>query len=538
MLNNFKGDAMYPLDAQNSKVNVLVIEDNHDFALVLRDKILSARPNWMVIMTTTSELAVKQLETNPNIEIILIDLNLPGQNGLEICRLFVSKFYQKRLFLMTGYDDIYTEIETRVYGVEKLFTKPFEIDQFVDLVENPRVKNRKDHIIPIELERILPHKVLPFDLYISFSFKDKVIKYFNAGEIIDETRINKLIKQGHLFLFSDREQYIQNYMDIYIGIRVSTLIPGVPLTFGIVQETEGDDSLDSFSPFKKPGDKVIKPEIEMFKKKKVRKLYILNEDEPKYQKYIDDGLDKLLKSKDSSVEDRATAVHQYSINKIQKAFTDPSNDSIYELNSVKDYLSGFLDGDGDGIKKLLDIDQGDDRTYQHALNVAALSYALYLRIQKEKEEGNKKFASYMMEQEDAKNILTTAGLLHDIGESVIKMNMLNSGDPMSDEEMMVKHVEMGEQVLSEIPSIPSKVQEVIAQHEERFDGSGPKKLKRGQISLYGQLVGLANYFDRQVTKEGMTKDEALEVVQTSMDKFDPNFVSLLSEIIEEVYNAA
>jgi response regulator RpfG family c-di-GMP phosphodiesterase len=520
--------------SNNNQLRVLIIEDNTDFAFMIKQKLEDFRPQWKVQVSTSAEQAYQYLKSESEVDIILIDLNLPNMSGLEVCKNFITNFHDKRLFLMTGYNDIYTEIETRVYGVEKLFNKPFEVEKFIEDVENPKVKNKKDHIIPIELERIIPHKILPFDLYVSFSFKDKVIKFFKAGEEINKERIQQLIDNGHLFLFCDREDYIDNFMDIYIAVRVSTLVPNEPLTFKVSKPKDDKSGLSEFEMVKEKDTFFSKEEINDLKSKGIKKLFILDSDEKNYQEYIDRGLERILNDKTAGPQDKASVVHQYSIDKIQKAFSNPSNDTIYELNTVKGHLSQFLEGDDEGIKKLLAMDQGDDVSYQHALNVAALSYALFLKIAKEKEDGNKKLEKITLDKENSKEILTMAGLLHDIGENVLKMNMVEKNEKVSDEDIFNRHAEIGNEVLSKISGIHPKVREIILQHEEGLDGSGPMKLKKGSISTYGQILSLCNHYDRLVTKEKKSVDEALEEVQMNNQRYNSVFIGLLSEVIEDM----
>jgi HD-GYP domain-containing protein (c-di-GMP phosphodiesterase class II) len=95
------------------------------------------------------------------------------------------------------------------------------------------------------------------------------------------------------------------------------------------------------------------------------------------------------------------------------------------------------------------------------------------------------------------------------------------------------HVDAGVKEVSQINTLPAKVVEVIDQHEEYCDGSGlPNGLKKTQISLYGQIISLVNYYDGLVTKQGRSPADALTDIKANEKKFNKLFIPLLEEIAE------
>ena len=66
---------------------MLLIEDNENDSLLTRRTILAINPNIHIVIQTTGEAALNYLRSNqPHPQLILLDLNLPGMNGLEFVR--------------------------------------------------------------------------------------------------------------------------------------------------------------------------------------------------------------------------------------------------------------------------------------------------------------------------------------------------------------------------------------------------------------------------------------------------------------------
>ena len=90
------------------------------------------------------------------------------------------------------------------------------------------------------------------------------------------------------------------------------------------------------------------------------------------------------------------------------------------------------------------------------------------------------------------------GLLHDIGKMKVPDKLLNKSGQLTKEEFLIlkKHVEYGCAIVEETSGINEAAMHVVAQHHERFDGSGyPYGLKGDEISTYGQMAAIVDIYD-------------------------------------------
>lgn len=113
-----------------------------------------------------------------------------------------------------------------------------------------------------------------------------------------------------------------------------------------------------------------------------------------------------------------------------------------------------------------------------------------------------------------------AGLLRDIGFLNIPAEVLeNTGKLTPDEWRVIQgHVEFGRYCLGRVPSIPQDVIAAVAQHHERYEGSGyPRRMKGAAISRLGLVVGLADTLQamrfKQFAQVGRTVYDAIPYLQ-------------------------
>lgn len=116
---------------------VLIIEDEPDIAEVLRYSLEKAGFRTRTVFTGTEGLNASLDRTNPP-SLILLDLLLPGMNGLEICRRLRNEpaTHRTPIVIITAKAlpaDITTSLEL---GVNDFFVKPFSVREVVGQVRS------------------------------------------------------------------------------------------------------------------------------------------------------------------------------------------------------------------------------------------------------------------------------------------------------------------------------------------------------------------------------------------------------------------
>lgn len=154
------------------------------------------------------------------------------------------------------------------------------------------------------------------------------------------------------------------------------------------------------------------------------------------------------------------------------------------LNLTYDIIGGKDAGIG-LIDILQNMKDNDDETYAHSINVA-LMCAL--------------FASWLKLSEKETRTAILAGLLHDIGKTMVPESVLRRKDELSELEVVrLKSHPMDGGRLLKMKNVDPHIVNAAMQHHERCDGSGyPQGLKRKQIDKFAKIVAIADVY------EGMT----------------------------------
>ncbi len=127
--------------------------------------------------------------------------------------------------------------------------------------------------------------------------------------------------------------------------------------------------------------------------------------------------------------------------------------------------------------------------------------------------------------------LALAGFLHDVGKQAIPSSILSKPAELTDEEFaLVKtHVDIGVQLL-EYANVSPDIVRIVSEHHERLDGSGyPLGLSGAQISLSGQILGIADVISALTSKRtyrlAAPREEVIEILNDNdPEKFAPAVV--------------
>jgi putative nucleotidyltransferase with HDIG domain len=147
--------------------------------------------------------------------------------------------------------------------------------------------------------------------------------------------------------------------------------------------------------------------------------------------------------------------------------------------------------------------------------------------------------------DDEKHIAACAALLHDVGKIGVRQSVLNKPGALTPHERahVESHVQIGYDMLREIPALQS-VAEAVLYHHERFDGTGyPHGLAGEQIPVASRIVAVVDSYcamlDRRSYKEAYSPSRArAELLRCAGTQFDPVIVRAVLAAIREIDNPA
>jgi len=190
---------------------------------------------------------------------------------------------------------------------------------------------------------------------------------------------------------------------------------------------------------------------------------------------------------------------------------------IERLDPLVDSMVESVFRHQDALLPMARLKNLDDYTFEHSVSVSALLIA---------------FGRAMKLPKETIQEIALGGLLHDIGKAHIPEAILNKPAKLTDDEFakMKSHVAESLRLLQDVPGISVATRQVVAEHHERFDGTGyPNRLPGSSISLYGQMAAIVDVYDAitsdKVYNRGMPPTQALKkLLEWSKHHFDPQLV--------------
>ncbi len=252
------------------------------------------------------------------------------------------------------------------------------------------------------------------------------------------------------------------------------------------------------------------------------------------------------KPKESHVSDQITYTQRL---KASPKFQKFQSDYALNLNCLRDNFKAIKDGaDASCCEEILkscedlfksktslelfdmisNMRNLEDPLYAHSLNVGLLSRAIgkWLRLSK-----------------DDLNVLTLAGLLHDIGKLNIPEKILNKPDTYTDEEFAIvkKHPLDGKKILNG-KGFDSRILSAALQHHERSDGTGyPRGLMDDEIDDFAAIVAIADVYDAMTSARAHRDPKCsfqviAEFEAEGLNQFRTKFILTFLERIANTYN--
>lgn len=110
------------------KKNVLLVEDNINIANLLEIHLSDLDCD---LTRTTNGLEGLDLARNQNFVLIILDIMLPGMDGIEICKTLRQENNYTPILMLSAKAESYDKSSGLKYGADAYITKPFRITEFI-----------------------------------------------------------------------------------------------------------------------------------------------------------------------------------------------------------------------------------------------------------------------------------------------------------------------------------------------------------------------------------------------------------------------
>ncbi len=133
---DFMADDLYlmqPEDADKEKYSILIIEDNRDLSLFLKNKLML---EYEIHLSDGTDAIEKAFEVIP--DIILCDIHLPDKNGFEICEILKKDLRTSHIptIILTALGNKESYLKGLQSGADLYLTKPFSFSILMQSIKS------------------------------------------------------------------------------------------------------------------------------------------------------------------------------------------------------------------------------------------------------------------------------------------------------------------------------------------------------------------------------------------------------------------
>jgi heavy metal response regulator len=197
-------------------VRILVVEDEEKIAGFIRRGL--KEKGYAVDVAGDGIEGLFQAESNPY-DLIILDVMLPGKDGIYICRQLRKKNVAVPILMLTARDDIEDKVTGLDSGADDYLTKPFQLAEFLARVralmrrKDENIKNRLT-VADLELDQ-LTHKVIRAGKEIELTSTEyALLKYLmlNINQVVTRTMISEHVWNDDFDSFSNVINVYINYL--------------------------------------------------------------------------------------------------------------------------------------------------------------------------------------------------------------------------------------------------------------------------------------------------------------------------------------
>lgn len=257
-------------------------------------------------------------------------------------------------------------------------------------------------------------------------------------------------------------------------------------------------------------NKIISKENEPFKKENIiNGVYILFSDKEKFNSYLEENIDSIIKNTSIPIEKKLSAIKDLTTSHINTLFSDDINlSAVKKVEELTSRLTNIIKNSQGAARSLLKLIAYDYETSTHCFDVA--TYAIC-------------FGAYLKLNDEDLDLLGKAAVFHDIGKKYVPHEILTKPNELTPQEFhtIKSHVIFSVTYLKHSFLKDKELIDIIGQHHEKCNGTGyPRGLKEDEIHPLAKILMICDVFSalsqKRIYKDRMDSLSSLKIMKNEM----------------------
>ena len=173
-------------------VRILLVEDDVGVANFIKKGLIEE--HYAVDLAVDGEVGRALASANPY-DLIILDIMIPGINGIELCKEIRQKNIQTPVMMLTAKDSVRDKVAGLDCGADDYMTKPFSFEEFIARIR-ALLRRRQDTLVELRNKDlridVLSHRVFAGENEVVLRPKEYAILIYlvrNRGRVLSRTQI-------------------------------------------------------------------------------------------------------------------------------------------------------------------------------------------------------------------------------------------------------------------------------------------------------------------------------------------------------------
>jgi putative nucleotidyltransferase with HDIG domain len=306
----------------------------------------------------------------------------------------------------------------------------------------------------------------------------------------------------------------------FIPVSVTTLVPADAAGMNLYRRRDNG----SFALYCSSEIPLHQDDLDHLGIRGVKQLYIESGSRECYQNYLRNLIEPGDHDPAVSLTARTGALNNVVRDVLESTFKqEDTNETVAALSHLGSVTAEIVTHDEFAANDLFRVLHHDYATFSHSANVAFYAGMLADKLG--------------LDQQDVQ-LITTGGLLHDLGKLAIDEKILSKPGRLDEAEFRAikMHPTVGFEQLGHREDLTDGQLMMVYQHHERLDGKGyPVGVVEDEIHPWAKICAVVDVFEALTSyrpyRSPMPKTRALEILESDRGKaFDPEVLACWMEI--------
>ncbi len=122
--------------------SILIVDDDINLCEALSEEL--AEYGYETKFVTSADDAVEAVSAPNNFDLILLDLKMPGKDGLYVLNHIKNNDLEYKVIILTAYADIKSAIDSARLGATDFVNKPYDFDKLLATIRKVLQKEKHE----------------------------------------------------------------------------------------------------------------------------------------------------------------------------------------------------------------------------------------------------------------------------------------------------------------------------------------------------------------------------------------------------------